>query len=61
MRKVLRVLRLLRKNSGVFVRLNEATLTLLRAVEPYVVWGTPSLKTVHELVFKRGFGKVGRA
>jgi len=26
--------------------------------EPYVAWGTPNLKSVRELVYKRGFAKV---
>ena len=31
---------------------------MLRRVEPYVAWGYPNLKTVRELLYKRGFGKV---
>jgi len=31
---------------------------MLRIAEPYVAWGYPNLKTVRELVYKRGFGKV---
>jgi len=27
-------------------------------VEPYIAYGYPNLKTVRELVYKRGFGKV---
>ena len=27
--------------------------------EPYITWGTPNLKSVRELVYKRGFVKVG--
>ena len=26
--------------------------------EPYVAWGTPNLKSIRELVYKRGFAKV---
>ena len=26
--------------------------------EPYITWGTPNLKSVRELVYKRGFVKV---
>ena len=40
--------------------MNKATLNMLRRVEPYVTWGTPNLKTVRELIYKRGYGKVGR-
>merc|ERR1711974_453592 len=45
-------------HNGVFVRLNAATIKMLRLVEPYVAYGYPNLKTVRELVYKRGFGKV---
>lgn len=31
---------------------------MLRLVEPYVTYGYPNLKTVRELVYKRGFAKV---
>lgn len=57
-RKVLQLLRLRQINNGVFVRLNKATINMLRIAEPYITWGYPSLKTVRELVYKRGFGRV---
>ena len=41
------------------VQINKATLNMLRRVEPYITWGTPNLKTVRELIYKRGYGKVG--
>ncbi|VDL71521.1 unnamed protein product [Nippostrongylus brasiliensis] len=59
-RKAFQVLRLRQINNGVFVKLNKATLPLLRIVEPYVAWGYPNLKTVHDLVYKRGFAKVDK-
>lgn len=31
---------------------------MLRLVEPYIAYGSPSLKTVRELIYKRGHGKV---
>ena len=31
---------------------------MLRIAEPYIAWGYPNLKSVRELVYKRGFGKV---
>jgi len=30
----------------------------IHSPEPYVAWGTPNLKSVRELVYKRGFAKV---
>jgi len=57
-RKILQLLRLRQINNGVFVRLNKATISMLKLVEPYVAYGYPNLKSVRELVYKRGFGKV---
>jgi large subunit ribosomal protein L7e len=57
-RKVLQLLRLLQINNGVFIRLNKATKNMLQIVEPYVTYGEPNLKTVKELIYKRGYGKV---
>merc|ERR1712241_1135536 len=57
-RKVLQLFRLRQINNGVFLRLNKATIHMLRLAEPYITWGTPNLKSVRELVYKRGFGKV---
>jgi hypothetical protein len=31
---------------------------MLRRVEPYITWGYPNLKSVKELIYKRGYGKV---
>eukprot|EP00158_Paraphelidium_tribonemae_P008769 Partr_v1_DN28677_c2_g1_i2_m50477 putative Ribosomal protein len=31
---------------------------MLKLVEPYIAWGTPNLKSVRELIYKRGHGKV---
>jgi len=59
-RKILQLLRLRQINNGVFVRLNKATTTMLKLVEPYVTYGYPNLKTVKELVYKRGFVKVDK-
>ena len=57
-RKILQLLRLRQINNSVFVKLNAATVKMLRLVEPYVAYGYPNLKTVRELIYKRGFGKV---
>ncbi|KAH0383719.1 60S ribosomal protein L7, partial [Aureobasidium melanogenum] len=59
-RKTLQLLRLLQINNGVFVRLTKATIEMLKIVEPFVAWGYPNLKTVRELVYKRGYGKVNK-
>lgn len=57
-RKALQLLRLRQINNGVFVKLNGATLQMLKIVEPYIAWGTPSLKTVRELLYKRGYLRI---
>jgi len=56
-RKVLQLLRLRQINNGVFVKLNKATINMLRIAEPFIAWGYPSLKNVRDLIYKRGFGK----
>jgi large subunit ribosomal protein L7e len=45
-------------NSGVFVRLTKATMEMLRIVEDFIAYGYPNLKSVRELVYKRGYAKV---
>jgi len=59
-KKVLQLLRLRQIHNGTFVKLNHATLTMLRMVEAYITYGIPNLKTISELVYKRGFGKVNK-
>lgn len=59
-RKILQLLRLLQVNNGVFVRLNKATSEMLTIINPYIAYGYPNLKTVRELVYKRGYGKVDK-
>ncbi|KAL9096670.1 MAG: hypothetical protein Q9165_001158 [Trypethelium subeluteriae] len=59
-RKTLQLLRLLQINNGVFVRLTKATVEMLKIVEPFVAYGYPNLKSVRELVLKRGYGKIDK-
>merc|ERR1711915_361362 len=60
-RKVLKLFRLLQINNGVFIKLNKATISMLRIAEPFIAWGYPNLRTVRELVYKRGFGKINKS
>ncbi|XP_071893601.1 ribosomal protein uL30-like isoform X1 [Anas platyrhynchos] len=53
-RRVIELLRLRKIFSGTFVKLSPLTLKMLRIVEPYVAWGYPNLKSVRELILKRG-------
>jgi len=59
-RKILQLLRLLQINNGVFVKVTKATEQMLRLVEPYITYGEPNLKSVRELIYKRGYGKVNK-
>jgi len=59
-RKVLQLLRLRQINNGVFVKLNKATIQMLRIADPYIAWGYPSMKILRQLVYKRGYVKVNR-
>lgn len=59
-RKILQLLRLRQINNGTFLKVNKATMNMLRRVEPYIAYGYPNLKSVRELVYKRGHGKVGK-
>jgi len=57
-KKILQLLRLRQINNATFVRLNKATQNMLQRVEPYVAYGYPNLKTVREMIYKRGFAKI---
>ena len=59
-RKILQLLRLRQVHNAVFVKLNRATINMLRLVEPFIAYGFPNLRTVKDLVYKRGFGKVNK-
>ncbi|KAL1912492.1 60S ribosomal protein L7 [Sporothrix stenoceras] len=59
-RKTLQVLRLLQINNGVFIRVTKATQEMIKIVEPWVAYGYPNLKSVKELVYKRGYGKINK-
>ncbi|KAF0900487.1 hypothetical protein E2562_032094 [Oryza meyeriana var. granulata] len=59
-RKILQLLRLRQIFNGVFLKVNKATINMLRRVEPYVAYGYPNLKSVRELIYKRGYGKINK-
>ncbi|TCD64663.1 60S ribosomal protein L7 [Steccherinum ochraceum] len=59
-RKILQLLRLLQINNGIFIKVTKATQQMLRLVEPYITYGEPNLKSVRELIYKRGYGKVDK-
>ncbi|KAK8802077.1 hypothetical protein WA158_006472 [Blastocystis sp. Blastoise] len=57
-RKILQLFRLRQIHNACFVKLNKATIEMLRIVEPYIMYGYPNLKTVKALIYKRGYAKV---
>jgi large subunit ribosomal protein L7e len=59
-RKALQLLRLRQIHNGTFVKVNGASSQILKLVEPYITYGPPNLKTVKELVYKRGYARLGR-
>ncbi|KAG8086989.1 hypothetical protein GUJ93_ZPchr0010g11100 [Zizania palustris] len=59
-RKILQLLRLRQIFNGVFLKVNKATINMLRRVEPYVAYGYPNLKSIRELIYKRGYGKLNK-
>merc|ERR1712205_218622 len=60
-KKIMQLLRLRQIHNGIFIKLNSATKQMLTLVEPYVAYGYPNLKTVKELIYKRGYGKVNKS
>jgi 60S ribosomal protein uL30 len=57
-KRVLQLFRLRQIGNASFVKLNKATLNMLRIAQPYITYGYPTLKTVRSLIYKRGFVKV---
>ena len=57
-RKILQLFRLRQIFNAVLIKLNKATMNMLRVIEPFVAYGFPSRHTVSKLVYKRGFAKV---
>lgn len=59
-KRVMQLFRLRQLHNATFVKLNEATIRMLRLIEPYVTYGYPSRATVEKLIYKRGFGKLNK-
>ena len=60
-KKILRLFRLRQLNNGVFIKINKATMNMLKRVEPYVVYGYPNRKTISDLIYKRGYAKINHS
>jgi len=59
-RKILQLFRLRQLHNAVLIKLNKATINMIRRVEPYITYGYPTQKTIERLVYKRGFAKVNK-
>ena len=59
-KKILQIMRLRQMNMGVFMKASKAATEMLTRVEPYLSYGYPSLKSVRDLIYKRGFGKINK-
>uniref|UniRef100_A0A8C5PRX9 60S ribosomal protein L7 n=1 Tax=Leptobrachium leishanense TaxID=445787 RepID=A0A8C5PRX9_9ANUR len=56
--EVLQLLRLHQIFNGTFVKMNKASINMLRLVEPYIAWGYPNLKSVKWLIYERGYRNI---
>jgi len=59
-KKILQLFRLRQLHNGVFIRVNRATLNMVKKIEPYVTFGYPTRHTISNLVYKRGYGKINK-
>jgi len=57
-RKILKLLRLDQLHKAVFIKCTKPMLNMLKCIMPYVVCGYPNLKTVRELILKKGYARV---
>ena len=60
-KKILRLFRLRQLNNAVFIKVNKATMNMLKRIEPYVVYGYPNRKSISDLIYKRGYAKINHA
>jgi large subunit ribosomal protein L7e len=59
-RKILQLLRLRQIHNATFVRVNRATLNMIKKIEPYVTFGYPTRHTISNMIYKRGYGKINK-
>jgi len=57
-KKLLSYLRLRHNHTAAFVQLTPNSMHILNLLEPFVTYGFPNLKTIRELVTKRGYTKI---
>jgi len=54
----MRKLRVLKMYQCSFIKYDEKTHRLLKTAEPYITWGPPDVRTIRELLTKRGYAQV---
>jgi len=59
-RKILKLLRLDQLHKAVFIKCTKPVLNMLKCVMPYVVCGYPNLKTIKQLILKKGYARVNK-
>ena len=59
-KKILQLFRLRQIHNATFIRVNRATLNMVKKIEPYVTFGCPTRHTISNMVYKRGFGKINK-
>ncbi|CAD7680109.1 unnamed protein product [Nyctereutes procyonoides] len=42
------------------IRIRGINVNMLRIVEPYIAWGYPNLKSVSELIYEHGYGRINK-
>jgi len=57
-RKILKLLRLDQLHKAVFVKCTKPMMNMIKCIMPYVVCGYPNLKTVKEMILKKGYCRV---
>merc|ERR1711871_63788 len=57
-RKIMKLLRLDQLHKAVFVKCTKPLMNMLKCIMPYVVCGYPNLKTVRDLILKKGYARV---
>ena len=57
-KKTMQLLGLNRIHTARFLAANKATISMLKAAEPYLTWGYPNLKCVRDLLYKRGHASI---
>merc|ERR1712032_111472 len=57
-KKTLQLLRLRQIGNACFIRLNKASIQMLRICDPFIAWGYPTQNTIKNMIYKRGAVKI---